>query len=179
MRGVPSIALNLMVKNWHCFRLEESKQWTSLGSDKYLVDSSILSDTIHPLTNIQGGRVTKNLDKLEIYVSNTQIYLDGSVYDKNKHEVELMLTYEIELTFRLGKALLIDTKIESKKMLRNLQETMFYKLPVLDKCIISEQHKQGLEQNDGKIIVRNMVTDQDEWMEPKQFVRAQIMDIPL
>ena len=78
-----------------------------------------------------------------------------------------MMTYEIELTFRLGKALLIDTKTESKKMLRNLQETIFYKLPVLDKCIISEQHKQGLEVNDGKIIVRNMVTDQDEWMEPK------------
>lgn len=60
------------------------------------------------------------------------------MYDNDKHEVELMLTYEIELTLRLGKALLIDTKIDSKKMLRNLEETMFYKLPVLDKCIISE-----------------------------------------
>ena len=71
MTNIPQVALSKMVQTWHCFRLEASSHWTSLGSHKYLVDSSILSDTIHPLTNIQGGRVTKNLEKVEIYVSNT------------------------------------------------------------------------------------------------------------
>lgn len=33
--------------------------------------------------------------------------------------------------------------------------------------------------NDGKIIVRNLVTDQDEWVFPKDFVRSKIMDVPL
>ena len=56
---------------------------------------------------------------------------------------------------------------------------MIYKLPELDKCILSELHKQGLDVNDGKIIVRNMVIDQDEWVDPKDFVRSKIMDIPL
>ena len=64
----------------------------------------------------------------------------------------------MELTMKLGKALLIDTKLESKKIVRNLEETMFYKLPTLDKCMLSE-HKQGLDINDGKLIVTNMVTD--------------------
>jgi hypothetical protein len=65
----------------------------------------------------------------------------------------------MELTFKLGKALLIDTKLESKKVIRNLEETMFYKLPSLDKCMLSEYHKQGLDVNDSKLIVNNLVTD--------------------
>lgn len=77
----------------------------------------------------------------------------------DSHEVELALSYELELTFRLGKALLIDTKGDSKRIIRNLEETVFYKLPDMEKCILSEQHKQGLDINDGKIIVRNLVLD--------------------
>ena len=52
LKEVPSMALNFMVKSWHCFRLEQSSYWVSLGGDKFLVDSSILSDVIHPDTNI-------------------------------------------------------------------------------------------------------------------------------
>jgi hypothetical protein len=46
------MALNMMVKSWHCFRLEQSQFWVSLGGDKFLVDASIYSDLIHPETNI-------------------------------------------------------------------------------------------------------------------------------
>ena len=95
------MALNQMIKGWHCFRLEETGQWTALGNDKYLVDSSILNDTIHPQTNTQGGRVTKNLEKMEIYVSNANLYLDGECTSADKHKVELQLTYELELTLRI------------------------------------------------------------------------------
>ena len=56
---------------------------------------------------------------------------------------------------------------------------MFYKIPSMDKCVVSEQHKQDLEKNDGRIIVRNLVIDQDEWVEPQYFLRSKIMDIPL
>jgi len=106
------------------------------------------------------------------------LYLDGEI-NGDKHKVELTLSCEIELTLRLGKALLIDSKAESKRIIRNLEETLIYKLPNLEKCMLSGIHKQGLDVNDGKIIVRNMSTDQDEWVEPKQFVRSRIMDIPL
>lgn len=137
-----------------------------------------MSDDIHPETNVQMGRVTKNLEKLELYAANTQLYLDGFIKN-NSHEVELVLSYNLEITVKLGKALLIDSKIESKKLLKNLEETIFYKLPVLDKCILSEAHRQGTDVNNGKIIVRNMVTDQDEWLEPRYCVRGNIMDVPL
>jgi hypothetical protein len=86
------------------------------------------------------GRVTKNLEKLELYVANASIYLDGFIKN-NSHQVELVLSYNLEITVKLGKALLIDSKIESKKLIKNLEETIFYKLPVLDKCILSEAHK--------------------------------------
>ena len=69
------------------------------------------------------------------------LYLDGACIGPDNHEVELQLCYELEMTLRLGKALLIDTKGDPKKMLRNLEETLFYILPVMDKCILSEQHK--------------------------------------
>jgi len=86
------------------------------------------------------GRVTKNLLRLEIYVTNVCIYLDG--YIKNdKHSVEIVLNYDIEITIRLSKALMVDSKLESKKLLKNLEETVFYKLPNMDKCILSEVHK--------------------------------------
>jgi len=88
--------------------------------------------------NIQGGRVTRNLEKIEMFVVNTELYLDGACKDKGKHEVELVLQYNLELTLRLGKALLVDHKLEFKKLLRNLEETMFYKLPSLDKVTLSE-----------------------------------------
>jgi len=141
MKGVPPTALAIMIRNWHAFRLENSGFWTALANDSFLVDSSILKDTIHPESNIQGGRVTKNLEKVEIFITNSQIYLDGISHDNGKHEVEIVLRYDMELTFKLGKALLIDTKVESKKVIRNLEETMFYKLPTLDKCMLSEYHK--------------------------------------
>ena len=158
MKDIPSVALSQMVKSWHHFRLEESGAWCTMGNEKYTVDSSILSDDIHPETNVQMGRVTKNLEKLELYVANVALYLDGFIQNKS-HEVELVLSYNLEIAVKLGKALLIDSKIESKKLLKNLEETIFYKLPVLDKCILSEAHKQGTDVNNGKIIVRNMVTD--------------------
>lgn len=101
------------------------------------------------------------------------------MYGKEKHEVEINLTYDIEITIKLGKALLIDSKVDPKKLLRNLDGTMFYKVPSMDKCVVSEQHKQDLEKNDGRMIVRNLVIDQDEWIEPKYFIRSKIMDIPL
>jgi hypothetical protein len=66
------------------------------------------------------------------------LYLDGECGDNDKHQVELTLTYEIELTLRLGKALLIDTKADSKRIIRNLEETLIYKLPEFEKCILSE-----------------------------------------
>ena len=78
------------------------------------------------------------MDKLEIYVSGVQIYLDGISHQNGKHDVEIVLSYDMELTFRLGKALLMDTKVESKKIIRSLEETMFYKLPSMDKCMLSE-----------------------------------------
>jgi hypothetical protein len=124
------------------------------------------------------GRVTKNLDKLELYVANVALYLDGFIKG-GAHQVELVLSYNLEISVKLGKALLIDSKIESKKLIKNLEETIFYKLPVLEKCILSEAHKQGTDVNNGKIIVRNMVTDQDEWVEPRYCVRGNIVDVPL
>ena len=126
-----------MIKSWHCFRLEASGFWTSLG-DKFLVDSSILSELIHPQTNIQGGRVTKNLEKLEIFTSDASVYLDGECLSDDNHMIELVVSYELELTLRMGKALLIDSTSDSKRIIRNLEETMFYKLPELDKCVLSE-----------------------------------------
>jgi hypothetical protein len=54
------------------------------------------------------------------------------------------MSYDIEITVKLGKALLIDTKVESKKLISNLIDTIFYKLPMLDKCVMSEAHKQCL-----------------------------------
>ena len=93
--------------------------------------------------------------------------------------MELVLSYNLEIAVKLGKALLIDSKIDSKKLIKNLEETIFYKLPILDKCILSEAHKQGMDVNNGKIIVRNLVTDQDEWLEPRHCVRGNIMDVPL
>ena len=106
-----------------------------------MVDASILSDLIHPESNIQGGRITKNLEKIEIYVTNVSLFLDGACISPENHEVELSLSYDFELTLRLGKALLIDTKGDQKRMLRNLEETVFYTLPVLDRCVLSEEHK--------------------------------------
>ena len=103
-----------------------------------MVDCSILSDTIHPTTSVQGGRVTKNLDKIELYVTDVSLYLDGSVLEGGLHEVELSLSYALELTMRLGKALLVDSKCDSKRIIRNLEETMFYKLPELEKCVLSD-----------------------------------------
>jgi len=47
----------------------------------------------------------------------------------------------MELTLRLGKALLIDTRLESKKVIKNIDETVIYKLPTMDKCMLSECHK--------------------------------------
>lgn len=155
---VPTRALSSMVRSWHCFRLEKSQNWTSIN-DKFVVDSSIMTENIHPQTNTQNGRITKNLDKLEIYISNVQLYLDGECFSDDKHQIEIVLNYELELTLRMGKALLIDTQVESKRLIRNLEEQVIYKLPQLDKCILSEQHRQGLDLNNGKIIVRNMSTD--------------------
>ena len=60
------------------------------------------------------------------------------MYGKEKHEVEINLTYDIEITIKLGKALLIDSKVDPKKLLRNLDGTMFYKVPSMDKCVVSE-----------------------------------------
>ena len=155
---MPSVALCKMVKSWHHFRLQQSGAWCTLGQDKYIVDSSILSDDIHPETNVQMGRVTKNLEKLELFAANVSLYLDGFIKN-NSHEVELVLSYNLEITVKLGKALLIDSKIDPKKLIKNLEETIFYKLPLLDKCILSEAHKQGTDVNNGKIIVRNLVSD--------------------
>ena len=104
------------------------------------------------------GRVTKNLEKLELFAANVSLYLDGFIKN-NSHEVELVLSYNLEITVKLGKALLIDSKIDPKKLIKNLEETIFYKLPLLDKCILSEAHKQGTDVNNGKIIVRNLVSD--------------------
>jgi len=101
------------------------------------------------------------------------------MYGKEKHEVEINMSYDIEITIKLGKALLVDTKTEPKKLLRNLEGTMFYKIPSMDKCVVSELHKQDFEKNDGRIIVRNLVIDQDEWISPQFLVRSKIMDIPL
>jgi hypothetical protein len=88
------------------------------------------------------------------------------MYGKEKHEVEINMLYDIEITTKLGKALLVDSKTEPKKLLRNLEGTMFYKIPSMDKCVVSELHKQDFEKNEGRIIVRNLVIDQDEWIEP-------------
>ena len=60
------------------------------------------------------------------------------MYGNEKHEVEINMSYDIELTQKLGKALLVDTKCEPKKILRNLEGTMFYKIPNMDKCVMSE-----------------------------------------
>jgi len=68
--SIPQIALNQMVKSWHIFRMEQTGYWVGLG-DKCVVDSSISNDTIHPVTNVQGGRVTKNLEKIELFVANS------------------------------------------------------------------------------------------------------------
>ena len=180
LKEIPHQAMNQMIKNWHCFRLEQSGQWLMLGDGKCIVDSSLMELVPNLETNIQGGRVTKNLEKIEIFVANSELYLDGACKDKGKHEVELVLSYNLELTLRLGKALLVDHKLEFKKLLRNLEETMFYKLPSLDKVTLSEQHKQNLETNDGHLVVRNLVTDQDEWVKVEGgFVRSKIFDIPL
>ena len=141
MKGIPSVALCQMVKSWQCFRLEASGKWCALGDDRYVVDSSLTSkDSVHPDTNIQMGKVTKNLEKLEMFVANVYLYLDGFVNGKN-HEVEIVLSYNLEITVKLGKALLIDCTLDSKKMISNLTETIFFKLPSLDKCILSEAHK--------------------------------------
>lgn len=67
--SIPQIALSKMVRSWHIFRLEQSGYWVGLG-EKCVVDISIYNDTIHPATNVQGGRVTKNLEKIEIFVGN-------------------------------------------------------------------------------------------------------------
>jgi len=66
------------------------------------------------------------------------LYLDGSCLADGMHEVELSLSYALEMTLRLGKALLVDAKCDSKRIIRNLEETMFYKLPELEKCILSD-----------------------------------------
>jgi hypothetical protein len=68
-----------MVKSWHHFRLEESGAWLTMEYDKYVIDSSILSDEIIPEKNVQMGRVTKNLEKLELNVTNVALYLDGFI----------------------------------------------------------------------------------------------------
>jgi hypothetical protein len=52
LNDIPSIALCQMVKSWHHFRLEQSGAWTTMANDKYIVDSSVLSDDIHPETNV-------------------------------------------------------------------------------------------------------------------------------
>lgn len=143
VKDIPSTSLSTMVRSWHSSRLENTGNWTSLGNDSFLVDSSLIDRE----QILEPGRITKNLQKLEIYVSGVQIYLDGISHKNGKHDVEIVLSYDIELTFRLGKALLMDTKVESKKIIRSLEETMFYKLPSMDKCMLSEQHKQGIELN--------------------------------
>jgi hypothetical protein len=85
MKNVPSTALAIMIRNWHSFRLENSGYWTALKNDSFMVDSSLLKEIIHPDTNVQGGRVTKNLEKLEMFIMNAQIYLDGISHDNGKH----------------------------------------------------------------------------------------------
>lgn len=117
--NVPSRALSQMLRSWHCFRLEKSTNWTSIN-DKFVVDSSIMTDTHHPQANVSNGRITKNLEKLEIYISNVQLKLDGECLDNDLHSIEIALNYEMQLTVRLGKALLIDQKTEPKKLIRNL-----------------------------------------------------------
>jgi hypothetical protein len=111
LSSIPDRALAGMLKSWHYFRLERSTFWKSV-SDKYVVDTDILNDTIHPVTNTQGGRVTKNLEKLEVFVANLRIYLDGDCLSADKHKVEIALDYEIEITLRMCKALLVDTKCD-------------------------------------------------------------------
>ena len=170
--------MSQMVRNWHYFRLEESGYWYSMG-DKYVVDSSLLSDAIHPQTNVQGGKLTKNLDKLEFYVANVSLFLDGHESGPGKFEVELALNYVMEMTIKLSKALLIDNKSEPKRIIRNLEETMFYKIPEMQKVILSGSHHQDIVYNNNKIIVRNFTIDQDEWVDPKNFIRSKIIDVPL
>ena len=52
LNNVPRTALAIMIRNWHAFRLENSGFWTALANDSFLVDSSILKETIHPDSNI-------------------------------------------------------------------------------------------------------------------------------
>lgn len=178
VNDIPAPCMGQMVRSWHYFRLEESGYWYSLG-DKYIVDSSLQSDAIHPQTNVQGGRITKNVDKMQIYIANVSLFLDGAELSANKFEVELVLSYSMELTLKTSKALLIDSKSDPKRIIRNLEETLFYKLPELQKVILSGSHHQDIVYNNNKIIVRNFVIDQDEWVDPKHFVRSKIMDVPL
>lgn len=131
IKDISEQKMGFMIKDWHCFRLEASGYWVSLG-DQCVVDISLTTDTIHPTTNVQGGRVTKNLEKLELYVADPKLFL---------RQGQLKLEYELEITLRLGKALLIDSKTEEKRIIRNLEETIIYKLPLLQKCLLSEQHK--------------------------------------
>ena len=51
LKDIPTACMSQMVRSWHCFRLENSSYWTALQNDKFMVDSSILNDIIHPETN--------------------------------------------------------------------------------------------------------------------------------
>ena len=63
------------------------------------------------------------------------------------------MEYDLDMAIGLAKVQLVDTKIEEKKLLRNMEEAYFYQMPNYEKCILSELHKQGFEKNEGKLIM--------------------------
>ena len=66
---VPSQSLSQMLRSWSYFRLSASGFWKIIN-DKFLVDSSISEDLPLPVSSIQNGRISKNLLKLDIAISN-------------------------------------------------------------------------------------------------------------
>ena len=105
--------------------------------------------------------------------------MGGSDGSKQDFSVFLVLSYNCEITLKLSRALLVDRKADCKKLVRGLEEQFFYKLPLMDKCTLSEVHKQDFGTNKDSLVVTNLVSDHSEWVVPNLLLRTKIIEVPL
>ena len=94
------------------------------------------------------------MTKLQIEITNSQLYLNGTA--KN-NAMFLTISYDLDLTIRLSRVLLMDQSQEEKRMIKLMDEQQYYISPSMRRVMISYKHKQGLAENDGSLVMNDFI----------------------
>ena len=78
--------------------------------------------------------MSKNLQKIDIQIRDANIKLE---------EEGVKVSFELIMTLKVVKALLIEYPNNPQKLINHLSETIFYKMPEMQKYVLSDECDQN------------------------------------